>query len=132
MLKFVAPAFGLAVLAHAVLAGPAGGVVRMQTPEAIASACRLASGFQSAGLWQQEERDDDVFVRSVLADARNASSVRSAVARFKAELQDRALAEAIDNRRMVFVPGRLTLAGCTTYAAVDARADTLFPSLRVQ
>jgi hypothetical protein len=115
MLKFVTPAFGLAVLAHAVFAGSAGGIVRMQTPEAIASACKSAPGFQSA--WQQGERDDDIYVRSVVADARAASGVRAAVARFKAELQDRALAEAI--AKQPFVAGRLTLAGCATYAAYD-------------
>ena len=109
MLKFVTPAFGLAVLAHAVFAGPAGGVVRMQTPASIASACKSALGFQSA--WQQGERDDDIYVRSVIADARAASGVRAAVARFKAELQDRELAEAI--AKQPFVSGRLTLAGST-------------------
>lgn len=141
MLKLVAPALILAVLAHAVLAGSAGVEVRMGTSETVASACRLAPGFQSARLWQkalgQDARDEDIYLRDVLADARAASSVRSAVARFKAELQDRALAEMIDKRRIGFVPGRLTLGGCATYAAVDAAdsagaMDAMFPALRVR
>ncbi len=136
MLKVVAPALILAVLlAHAVLAGSAGVEVRMGTSETVASACRLAPGFQSARLWQKAF-DEDIYVRDVLADARAASGVRSAVARFKAELQDRALAEMIDKRRIGFVPGRLTLGGCATYAAMDsadsAGSDSLFPALRVQ
>jgi hypothetical protein len=136
MLKLVAPALILAGLAHAVLAGSAGVEVRMGTSETVASACRLAPGFQSARLWQKDARDEDIYLRDVLADARAASSVRSAGARFKAELQDRALAEMIDKRRIGFVPGRLTLGGCATYAAVDAAdsagVDTMFPPLRVQ
>jgi hypothetical protein len=135
MLKLFAPALVLAGLAHVVLAGSAGGQVRMGTPEAVASACRLAPGFQSARLWQNAlTGDEDIYVRDVLADARAASNVRSAVARFKAELQDRALAEMIDKQRIGFVPGRLTLAGCATYAAADASdaTDTLLPALRVQ
>ena len=112
----------------------------MGTPETVATACRLAPGFQSARLWRealaQDAHDEDIYVRDVLADARTASDVRSAVARFKAELQDRALAEMIDKRRIGFVPGRLTLAGCATYAAVDAAdgagTETLFPLLRVR
>jgi hypothetical protein len=107
----------------------------MGTPETVASACRLAPGFQSARLWQKAP-DEDIYVRDVLADARAVSGVRSAVARFKAELQDRALAEMIDKRRIGFVPGRLTLGGCATYAAVDAvdnsGTDAMFPALRVQ
>lgn len=136
MLKLVAPAFGLAMLAQAVLAGAAGVQVRLGTPEAMTAACRLAPGFQSARLWQkalaQDSRDEDVYVRDVIADARTVSNVRSAVARFKAELQDRALAEAIDTQRVVFVAGRLTLAGCATYAAVDADGaiDGLFPAIQ--
>ncbi|MFM9863521.1 MAG: hypothetical protein ACKVRO_07930 [Micropepsaceae bacterium] len=130
MLKVVMPALVLALLAQAVFAGAAGLQVRMGTSEAIASACRLAPGFQSARLWQKfSDDDEDVYLREVFADAR--ADVRSAVARFKAELQDRALTDAIDNRRMVFVPGRLTLAGCATVAAVDADgAEGLFPALR--
>jgi hypothetical protein len=136
MLKLVAPASVLAVLlAHAVLAGSAGVEVRMGTSETVAAACRLAPGFQSARLWQKAP-DEDIYVRDVLADARAVSGVRSAVARFKAELQDRALAEMIDKRRIGFVPGRLTLGGCATYAAVDAvdnsGTDAMFPALRVQ
>lgn len=133
MLKYVSLAFVLAVLAHAVLAGPAGMTVRLQTPEAFASACKLSPGFQSAGLWQQEERDDDSYVRNVIADAREISGVRAAVARFKAELQDRALADAIANQP--FFSGRLTLAGCASYAAYDGLeggSEGLFPSLRIQ
>lgn len=132
MFKFVTPALALAVLAQAVFAGPAGIAVRMQTPEAIASACKLAPGFQSAGLWQQEERDDDIYVRTVVADARSASSVRAAVARFKAELQDRAMAEALS--KLKFIPGRLTFAGCASYAAVDGASDgdEMFPPIRLR
>lgn len=134
MLKLVAPALVLAVLlAHAVLAGSTRAEVRMGTSETVASACRLAPGFQSARLWQKA-LDEDIYVRDVFADAR--ADVRSAVARFKAELQDRALAEMIDKRRIGFVPGRLTLGGCATYAAMDAADsagyDTMFPALRVQ
>jgi hypothetical protein len=129
MLKYVTPAFGLALLAHAVLAGPPGVTVRLQTPEAFASACKLAPGFQSAGLWQQDDRDDDVYVRTLVADARSTSGVRAAVARFKAELQDRAAAEAIAKQR--FVSGRLTLAGCATYAAYGS-AEDLFPPLQAR
>jgi hypothetical protein len=130
MLKVVMPAFLLAILAQAVLAGAAGLQVRMGTPEAVASACRLASGFQSVRLWQKfSDDDEDVYVREVFADAR--ADVRSAVARFKAELQDRALTEAIDKQRVEFVAGRLTLAGCATVAAVDADGvEGLFPALR--
>ena len=118
MLKLVAPALVLAMLAQAVRAGAAGVQVRMGTPEAIAVACRLASGFQSASLWQKSTDDDeDIYVRDVLADAR--SDVRTAVARFKAELQDRNLADMIDKRRMEFVPGRMTLSGCSTLASFD-------------
>lgn len=124
MLKLFAPALVLATFAHAVLAGSAGLQVRMGTPETAASACRLAPGFQSIGLWQRamarDTRDEDIYVRDVLADAKAASNVRSAVQRFKAQLQDRAFAEMIDTRRVGFVPGRMTLAGCATYAAVDA------------
>ena len=91
-------------------------------------------------MWQkalgQDARDEDIYVRDILADARATTSVRSAVARFKAELQDRALAEMIDKRRIGFVPGRMTLGGCATYAAVDAAdsagLDTVFPGFRVQ
>lgn len=130
MLKVVMPALVLAILAQAVLAGAAGVQVRMGTPEAIATACRLAPGFQSARLWQKSTDDDeDMYVREVLADARAPSDVRSAVARFKAQLQDRALTEAIDTQRVVFVPGRLTLAGCATVAAFDADGPD-FPGLR--
>ncbi len=130
MLKVVMPALVLAILAQAVLAGAAGVQVRMGTSEAIATACRLAPGFQSARLWQRSTDDDeDVYVRDVFADARAPSDVRSAVARFKAQLQDRALTEAIDTQRVVFVPGRLTLAGCATVAAVDADGPD-FPALR--
>lgn len=139
MLKLVAPAFGLAILAQAVLASAIGLQVRLATPEAVTTACRVAPGFQSARLWQgaltENSHDEDTYVREMLADARAASNVRSAVARFKAELQDRALAEAIDKRRMVFVPGRLTLAGCTTYAAYEGESagfDAMFPAFRVQ
>jgi hypothetical protein len=133
MLKLVAPALGLALFAGIVFAGPAGFVVRLQTSEVTASACRLAPGFQSAHLWRQalsgDTQDDDVYVRDVLSDAR---SVRSAVARFKAELQDRALDEII--AREIFVPGRLTLSGCANYAAYDGADsdDVLFPAFRVQ
>jgi hypothetical protein len=134
MLKLFAPTLVLAGLAHAVLAGSAGVEVRMGTPETVATACRLAPGFQSVRLWQnafgENIRDEDIYVRDVLADARAASNVRSAVARFKAQLQDRALTELIDKRRVGFVPGRLTLAGCATYAAADA-TDAEFPALRV-
>lgn len=140
MLKLVTPALVLAVLAQAVVAGSTGGEVRMGTSETVASACRLAPGFQSVRLWQkalgQDARDEDIYVRDILADARATTSVRSAVARFKAELQDRALAEMIDKRRIGFVPGRMTLGGCATYAAVDAAdsagLDTVFPGFRVQ
>ncbi|NOT41524.1 MAG: hypothetical protein HOP13_13625 [Alphaproteobacteria bacterium] len=129
MLKVVMPALVLAILAQAVLGGTADVQVRMGTSEAIATACRLAPGFQSARLWQKTLDDEDMYVREVFADAR--ADVRSAVARFKAELQDRALTEAIDKQRMVFVPGRLTLAGCATVAAVDADGtEGLFPALR--
>lgn len=131
MLKVVMPALVLAILAQAVLAEAAGVQVRMGTPQAIASACRLAPGFQSARLWQKSSDDEDIYVRDVFADARAPSDVRSAVARFKAQLQDRALSEAIDTQRVVFVPGRLTLAGCATVAAVDADgSDGPFPALR--
>jgi hypothetical protein len=132
MLKVVMPALVLAILAQAVLAGAAGVEVRMGTPGAIATACRLAPGFQSARLWQNSSDDEeDVYVREVLADARAPSDVRSAVARFKAQMQDRALSEAIDAQRMEFVPGRLTLAGCATVAAFDAEgSDGPFPALR--
>lgn len=131
MLKLVAPALVLAMLAQAVLAGAAGVQVRMGTPETIAVACRLASGFQSASLWQKSTDDDeDIYVRDVLADAR--SDVRSAVARFKAEFQDRNLADMIDKRRMEFVPGRMTLSGCATLASFDLDSAPGFdvPSLQ--
>lgn len=132
MLKVVMPALYLAILAQAVLAGAAGVQVRMGTPQAVATACRLAPGFQSARLWQNSaDDDDDVYLREVLADARKPSDVRSAVARFKAQLQDRAMSEAIDTQRMEFVPGRMTLAGCATVAAFDADgSDGPFPALR--
>lgn len=136
MLRVVLPALVLAVLAQAVLAGAAGVQVRMGTSETIATACRTASGFQSARFWQKElggdTHDDDIYVREVLADARAPSDVRSAVARFKAELQDRQLADMIDKRRMEFVPGRLPLSGCATLAAFDADNTSGFdvPALR--
>ena len=132
MLKVVMPAFFLAVLAQAVLAGAVSTQVRMGTPETIATACRLAPGFQSARLWQKSIDDEDIYVREVLADTRAPSDVRSAVARFKAEIQDRQLADMIDKRRMEFVPGRLTFAGCATVAAFDAENAPGFdmPALR--
>ena len=132
MLKVVMLAFVLAILAQAVLAGAASMQVRMGTPATIATACRLASGFQSARLWQKSSDDEDIYVRDVLADARAPSDVRSAVARFKAELQDRQLADMIDKRRMEFVPGRLTFVGCATVAAFDADGAPGFdmPALR--
>lgn len=131
MLKLVTPAFFLAILVQAVLAGAAGSQVRLGTPETIAVACKLAPGFQSARFWQNgDAHDDDVYVREVLADARGASNVRSAVERFKAQLRDRALAEMAARQR--FLPGRLTLSGCANLAAYDEPAEEALPPLRWQ
>lgn len=134
MLKLVAPVLILALFAGAVLAGPASVMVRMRTLE-VASACKFAPGFGSAKLWQQAlgrdgDTDEDAYVREVFSDAR---SVHSAVARFKAELQDRALAEVAAKQN--FVPGRLTLSGCAIYAAIEPNdgvaSDAIFPTLKL-